>query len=327
MKKQIYILGILFMNIVFLSCETVVSDYSNLPQPVEKLVVHSFISPQDTVLYVKVTASSPVFGVYKGGGFGFSVNGKDTVFFKGDAIENAKVLLSSGTNSVSLSYLKKEAVYAIDAKKFKIDAGKTYNLRVEANGKVAESSCTIPLDIIKIKKYSIDSTRNPTEFGRPAYKSLNVNFEWEDLKGKTNLYFVKANIYADFLIPTSTDGKQVNYKKQKQFYQAFWNTEDFQNDTSVDGTTFTVRGAIDLRTPTLNLSGKLYESRLVIGKIPVRMDLLNIDENYYKYHLAIRRNRAEDQNPFVEPTPMYSNMKGGLGCFGASNEYSVLVDF
>ncbi len=49
------------------------------------------------------------------------------------------------------------------------------------------------------------------------------------------------------------------------------------------------------------------------------------DENYYKYHKSV--NSFEGDNPFSEPTPVFSNITGGIGIFAGLNgkitEYSL----
>jgi hypothetical protein len=53
--------------------------------------------------------------------------------------------------------------------------------------------------------------------------------------------------------------------------------------------------------------------------------LLHTDENYYRYHDAVLRQRQSDGNPFAEPVPVPTNINGGLGCFGAYNRRTVIV--
>jgi hypothetical protein len=43
--------------------------------------------------------------------------------------------------------------------------------------------------------------------------------------------------------------------------------------------------------------------------------LLETDEHYFRYHDS--RLNDEGDNPFAEPNIMYSNVNGGLGCFGS----------
>lgn len=48
------------------------------------------------------------------------------------------------------------------------------------------------------------------------------------------------------------------------------------------------------------------------------MEVYNTDEHYFKYHRSVQT-RGDSDNPFVEPSLIYTNVEGGLGCFGAYN--------
>jgi hypothetical protein len=43
--------------------------------------------------------------------------------------------------------------------------------------------------------------------------------------------------------------------------------------------------------------------------------LISGNEDYINYHKDLQR--FQDLNPFSEPTINFSNIKGGIGCFGA----------
>lgn len=60
---------------------------------------------------------------------------------------------------------------------------------------------------------------------------------------------------------------------------------------------------------------------MVTGKpklVSITMELYNADEHYYRYHRSLTE-RHDYTNPFTEPYLIYSNIEGGLGCFGAYN--------
>jgi hypothetical protein len=99
-------------------------------------------------------------------------------------------------------------------------------------------------------------------------------------------------------------------------------------DTNIDGITF--------NSPVFNVS--LYKGTInyidkddklqIIPTDPILrevfFEVLNMDENYYKFCKTIRDNENSD-NPFVEPALVFSNIEGGLGCFGAYNAGSLLI--
>jgi hypothetical protein len=53
--------------------------------------------------------------------------------------------------------------------------------------------------------------------------------------------------------------------------------------------------------------------------------LLNVDENYYRYHDGVARQDEVRDNPFAEPVPIPTNIQGGLGCFGAYNRSTLTL--
>ena len=56
----------------------------------------------------------------------------------------------------------------------------------------------------------------------------------------------------------------------------------------------------------------------------VYINLCTTDVNYYNYHRSIFN--FEEGNPFTEPTPVYSNISGGVGIFAAYISKTTLFD-
>jgi len=66
-KIQIEALGKIFISaiitlLMLTSCEEIVTNVKNLPKIEPKLVISSFISPQDTFIKVTVSSSTPILG-------------------------------------------------------------------------------------------------------------------------------------------------------------------------------------------------------------------------------------------------------------------------
>lgn len=106
-----YIIQIVLIGILgsLLSCESLVSTVpeSKLPKGTEKVVLHAYISPQDTVILVKLAASRPLLGVQSSNGVSYTVIGNDTIYFTGGIIENASIVLSnSKQQSINIQYRK-----------------------------------------------------------------------------------------------------------------------------------------------------------------------------------------------------------------------------
>jgi hypothetical protein len=164
-----------------------------------KLVVQSFISPQDTILSVRVSNTNAVIG---------------QVAKEFKTITNANVTIGNGVKSVLLSY-DKEGYYQISSKQFEVKAGKTYFLRVSTpDGRTVLGECTIPLNTVDEKKVIIDIESVTNDLKKVIVK-------WDDIRNEQNCYrstgtyeTVKKGCSSDisFLIKDrNQDGVQTGY--------------------------------------------------------------------------------------------------------------------
>lgn len=262
-----------------------------------KLVVSSFLSPQDTTLAVKVTRSNTVVG------------DSISLLQTGNNITDATVTLSDGSKSVVLPYnnrtagdtVKNRPYYSINARLLPIVTGKTYTLTVVSNGQIATSTCTIPT-AVPLTEIKLDSLN----------RRYFVLVRWQDPDGATNYYqvtgifrYIAANCKAC----------------QNESY----NTLSFDDDN---------RGLFDDagRSGKEIVSGRAYLTPA--GTInfynqyktaSVTADLMSIDQNFYRFQEAVMRQRRSRNNPFAEPVLIPSNIDGGLGCFAGYNNATMTL--
>lgn len=178
MKIFIYTVTVFFLLIGLTSCEDII-DPNNLIKNNESLVViNSFISPQDTIISVKVSKTKFIIGQPI-----FDSN-SDEKF----SIKDAKVLLTNEAGeSISLPYSEKDFRYQIQAKYFSVKADKKYFLKVIVNEKEFKASCKIPAKrIINISEVLLE--REDEEDGR----TQNIKVRFEDIKSQKNYYIVGA---------------------------------------------------------------------------------------------------------------------------------------
>jgi hypothetical protein len=101
-------------------------------------------------------------------------------------------------------------------------------------------------------------------------------------------------------------------------------TDSFQ-DPKTASVQFT--GTTLLSPPFISVGGQ----RLNFDKKPqlnsVYNEAMRINEPYYLYYESIRNYSDNSDNPFVEPTPIYGNIKGGLGIFASSNRIGKRIEF
>jgi hypothetical protein len=263
-----------------------------------KLVVHSYISPQDTAIIVKVERSNPVVGIETAvGGITY-------------AIAEATVTMGDGVGVVAIPFNKTTNDFRMSASKLPIIAGKTYTLKIKLpDGKMVEASCKVP-EAVKIKEWKLDSL--PAN-GR---NNNNVGFDkgarliWQDPAGVGNFYRVQGAYYLQYQTQTSGQAATTNYYQSAFSMRESRKATELFNDSKNDGSLFA--SGIG-RFPRPNVSNGATNV-----KTKIELILISCDEGYFNYHKSLEN--YSGNNPFSEPTLVSSNITGGLGCFGAYNQ-------
>lgn len=285
--KRIYFFYTIIISLLFtISCEREVTDV-DLPNEDPKLVVYSYISPTSKLINVLVSKSVPFFGPS-------SRNIDNT------PIKDAVVLISSGTGLVAqISYSPNLNLYSMpnDAN-FPIVAGQTYLLEVSTpDGFRCTAKTTVPAntpDQLIVKKDS--TTTNGLGFRVINYQ---LDIQWADIVNVSNYYTVNVQKLESFYVVNNMD---TIYNYNNVCYQVL-------NDNGIDGSLFNYKCNEYQLFETLGLDSinPLFRDR--------KVSLLTTDISYYKYHESLLR--YNDDIPFSEPVQVYSNIEGGLGCFGS----------
>jgi hypothetical protein len=256
----------------------------DLPETTPKLVVGCFIDPDEDTLVATVSESNPIFGV--------NHNNVGSL-----TLPEAVVKITDGVNSATLAYDNLDQKFKISAAQFPINAGKTYYIDVSApdvKSLPVSSSCTIPAD-------KVNSANATIEPGGSEGQILETT--WTDLPG--------ASFYRVFVEYVMTlNGDTAYYAGNNSIY----------DDQGNNGGLMTSR--IDVFYPI----GSDYvdwagtgETYKVIG---YHIIIANVDANYYKYFRSLQNYTYND--PFAEPSPVYTNIKDGLGIFSGFNSYSFM---
>lgn len=300
----------LFLTLFLAACESLVTDVdqSNLPKVESKLVVQCFISPQAARINVVVTESIPLFTEPE---------------LKGGVIPNAIVKLSDGSREIVIPFDTTNQLYSIDKSALIISPGKTYFLSVTNGVRSVSASCTVPVSAVVPKTYEIDTSSSGDISARDT--SLTVKYAWNDIAGQANYYRVRAALDLEYSVPEELSAGQFKEKRVRNRFNFNWDDaigrNDFRNDVNLDGTTFNSPiGRVKLPRPLSYTAGdgKVYLSFPKSKIISVTMEVYNADEHYFKYHRSVQT-RGDSDNPFVEPSLIYTNIEGGLGCFGSYN--------
>lgn len=252
-----------------------------LPDIKSQLVVTSFISPADTVITVNVSETKPLYTPGNN-----NTNG---------TINNAIVYISDGVNSVNLPY--RVNAYTINSSSFQILAGHTYFLSVATpDGRMVNAETTVPSGPVPVTVASYYEARNNENangaFPGELYTVLQLNLN--DPSGIKNYYRTDIKGFA-----INPDTVPVN-----NMYGVL--KEHLETDEGQDGKTIAVEKSVYNAFSTDN-ELKFFE-----------VTLLNCNYPYYAYHKSlINVSNSGGDNPFSEPSFMYSNINGGLGVFGA----------
>ena len=204
----------------------------------------------------------------------------------------------SGPDSVVRSFV-------FTSSELPVEEGKTYVLKVEsAKGLFAEASCTVPIKKNLFPELDTVSIHYTNSYDNSKYTYLQSDFYFTDIKGEENYYGVFSELtWPD---PPYTFSKTQNKILVDPKYNCF-------NDKGIDGN----RLKIPLESFYNTYIG-LHDSTYF------KIYLLNTDKPYYDYHKSIEKYQS-GETPFVEASPIYSNIKGGLGIFAAYTYDSIVI--
>ncbi|MGK7392846.1 MAG: DUF4249 domain-containing protein [Candidatus Cyclobacteriaceae bacterium M2_1C_046] len=178
MKNYHWFLGLLFL---FPSCEGFWLKEDEIDLNLDHLpVIHSFISPDDSLIRVSLKYAEPTVG--------FVPDDMENT----DPVMNAQVVIFDEVREVVLNYTEDTHIYNADYYAYEdnlsISTGTSYKLKVlTAQGETAQCECTVPegnINQITLKRI------NDTEDGN-LYA-----FEFRDLPGERNYYAVALAQYS-----------------------------------------------------------------------------------------------------------------------------------
>ena len=208
-----------------------------------------------------------------------------------DDMGHPTITLSDGTNLIVFDSTQMRS--GIKRSDFPIQEGKTYTLKIITDkGFNAEASCTVPFR----GKFDLDVDTTITRYlyqDSLTFLTVHPDFYFTDTKGVDNYYMVLCEeiSYSSY------------YNQSKYINSVGLGQKAYFSDKGIDGlrSKVSIEG-IGLSDMTDSCFLKIY--------------LLNTDKVYYDYQKSLEKyNSGED--PFTEPSPVYSNISGGLGIFAA----------
>ncbi len=208
--------------------------------------------------------------------------------------------ISDGINSIQLDTFRLGLKF--NRGEMSIDYGKTYYLKIQSDlGLSAEATCRIPEKRSFVIEYDTAWIKSKYNFWSPDEKTMTINITYKDIPGEANFYNIRLKGRA--------------WGKDPYGYTGTTIIDDFgpcRSDVGLDATVFSLQ-----KDTHVTNHYKLDSANIVIY-------LLHTEESYYLYHKSLE-NYDRGDNPFSEPTPVFSNITGGLGIFTSYTVDSVIL--
>ena len=275
---QLFIYGIFALLLLSSACEKEATV--KIPETAPKPVLTCFLSPEDSFITVRLTNSIPL---YSGTSAEFPYE-----------IKNAEIILSSEQGSIIVPWFRDSIGYRISATLFQILPGKEYQLKVNIpDGRKLSASTTVPEKIFPPVTLSIEKQLTDSNEYFVSYNFTN-ELSWTDMPGEGDYYRgTIASLFVDTFLTSDT---------MAQILQ-----EIFEQDKGKDASNIKLVGTGSLSyTPG---TASPFANNLNIAY------LILSDQSYYDYHKDLWE--SNEANPFSEAKINYSNVIGGIGCFGS----------
>ena len=296
MKISVKIFVIITLS-VFYSCTKEV-DNLNFPEYKPKLVISGFISPDEQKHYISVGYNQMIH-VGPHGSLDF---------------ENITGTLADGQNEIILKPIFQKysnpnvqdslfTGFVFTSSELPVIGGQTYTLKVFSDYGYAESSCTVPFK--KNLFPALDTIRVHPNPNYPEYSYLQPDLSFTDIAGEENYY---ALFGENILYNSGNNPVRPEYINLVDEKFSFFNDKEFDGKRS------------KIRLNNFNSVSTYTDSSFL------KIYLLNTDKPYYDYHKSVL-NYVSGEIPFTEASPIYSNIKGGLGIFAAYTYDSIIIRF
>ena len=206
------------------------------------------------------------------------------------AVSDGDVKISSAQGTAQLIFNQATEYYELKTSLYPIVPGQIYKMTVTTiNGDIATAETEVPITTVPINTVTVETI--PENY----QTSDLIKVSFTDEPGKVNYYRIAA-LYA--FVYTSQADTITDETRIKELY----------SDINHDGEYVSLAGRYYQRyVSTEYYSTEYYD-----------VFLYNCSESYYKFYKSLRTDLSGISfPPPAEPTLMYSNVKGGFGCFGA----------
>jgi len=211
----------------------------------------------------------------------------------------SSVTISNGEQEIILKEVP--SGYIFTHMEMPVEEGKTYRLTVTGeNGLKTEASCRVP---IRRNFYpEIDTLHEILEIPEAGInqKMIRADVFLTDYPGENNYFrFVSKYLVYDSIYTVLP------------IFEPYGEEPEFISDSGRDGERLFFN-TVSVPDPYQNDSAFLV------------IYILNTDRDYYTYHQSLD-NYSGGESPFIEISPVYTNIEGGLGIFASYVVDSVVV--
>ncbi len=248
-----------------------------LPEAKPLPVIYSYICPDDSLIRLKLMYSSPLY----------TSNEIDILA----AVPDGDVRISSSQGTAQLIFNPNTQYYELQSSSYPIVAGQTYMMTVRtSNGDLATAETQVPVTSVPINSVTVVTIPE-------SYQTSDlIKVSFTDESGRVNYYRTAALYSYGFNFNGDTLSEDTRIK-------------ELYSDINHDGENVSLDGRFYLRSDSTEYySAEYYD-----------VFLYNCSESYYKFYKSLGNDSGVGISfpPPAEPTLMYTNVKGGFGCFGA----------
>lgn len=274
--------SLLIMMLTFALGNTLTGCYEDVPDKYlptipPKLVVHSFISPGDT-LRVYVAESFPIE-------YNYTIDYDHWDDYEIPILKDAEVYIRNTTwdHYVKIPYSEAQNSFFFLASEFTVEHGKEYELWVKYPGlPEVFARTTVPTYTPELLSFSVDTLGDDTNWFVYVFSGT-----IQDPSGENNYYRSHFSLSECFY-----------YEGMDEWYCYTNMYNEFFSDQDNDG------GVISFKHIYQGSQWNRYEDHI-----------LSCDIHYYEFHKSL--SNYNESNIFMEPSPVYTNVQNGYGIFAS----------
>jgi len=207
------------------------------------------------------------------------------------AVSDGDVKISSAQGTAQLIFNQNTGYYELKTNSYPIVPGQVYKMTVTTiDGDVATAETQVPFVAVPINMVTVETIPENSQ------TSDRIKVSFTDEPGRVNYYSIAAlySFVYTFQADTIADDTRIN---------------ELYSDINHDGENVSLTGIFH----------QSYDSTAYYSTEYYDVFLYNCSESYYNFYKSLGTGSGVGFGfpPPAEPTLVYSNVKGGFGCFGA----------